>query len=79
MKKFIVGMIFGAVLFVPITVYAQAKDDWKLRIDTGGHETDVYIKEWLPNQGTTCYVISSQPKVYGGGENTGISCVKSAK
>jgi hypothetical protein len=74
-------IVTGALLLMVTPVVAladteQALDDWKMRIDNGWYEVNVYVKEYSPKQGTTCYVASSKMDNYGPEANVSISCLK---
>ena len=78
MKNILIGLIVGAVVFIPTTSLAAYNDDWKLRINTGKGEAsqqNVYIKEWHPNSDTVCYITATNKDSYGG-NSPSISCVK---
>lgn len=84
-KALIIGALVVAPLIVGTTVLAQAKDDWQLFICA--HNTDdqrctdrvdVYVKEWKPRKGVTCWVANAEglQMDHRAGNNVSISCIK---
>lgn len=80
-KKVIVVVAALALLITPTVALAnteQAYDDWKLRLDVmeGRSEMNVYVKEYSPKLGTTCYVATAKSNNYIPESNVSISCLK---
>lgn len=77
MKKFLFGLIVGAVLFVPVSTFADyvVKDTpWTNVIyRTSGSGGDVSVFDDGQNK---CYVVKLRFSGYSGGDGGAISCVK---
>lgn len=79
MKKMVIVTAAFLLLATPVVALAdteQAIDDWKMRIDNGWYDVNVYVKEYSPKPGTTCYVASSKMNNFGPEANVSISCLK---
>lgn len=85
-KKLIIVGAAIALLVTPVAALATSggpQDDWKTRIcmSTAKYnngrcfsELDIYVKEWTPRPGVTCWIANGEGTRYASGAS--ISCIK---